>query len=69
MSILNQHPKNFLTLRQWLNKYSAIPEGGIRHLIFTNKDNFNSRVVKKLGRKILLDEQAFLSYIDEHSKS
>ena len=63
------HTKNFLTLRQWLEKYKAIPEGGVRHLIFTNKDNFNSRVVKKLGRKILLDEQAFLSYIDEHSKA
>ncbi len=60
--------KNFLSLKQWLEKYPVIPEGGIRHLIFTNKDNFNGRVVKKLGRKILLDEQAFLSYIDEHSK-
>jgi hypothetical protein len=66
---INHNQKSFLTVKQWLNKYPAIPEGGIRHLIFTNKDNFNSRVVKKLGRKILLDEQAFLSYIDEHSKS
>ena len=69
MSTTFNHPKSFLTLKQWLEKYKAIPEGGIRHLIFTNKDNFNSRVVKKLGRKILLDEQAFLSYIDEHSKA
>jgi hypothetical protein len=68
MTIPHQMPKSFLTLRQWLEKYRAIPEGGVRHLIFTNKDNFNGRVVKKLGRKILLDEQAFLSYIDEHSK-
>lgn len=65
---INQHQKNFLTLKQWLEKYPAIPEGGIRHLIFTNKDNFNGLVVKKLGRKILLDEHAFLSYIDEHAK-
>ena len=64
----NQHLKSFLTLKQWLEKYSAIPEGGIRHLIFTNRDNFNERVVKKLGRKILLDEHAFLTYIDEHTK-
>ncbi len=64
----NQRLKSFLTLKQWLEKYPAIPEGGIRHLIFTNKDNFNERVVKKLGRKILLDEHAFLSYIDEHTK-
>jgi hypothetical protein len=60
--------KSFLTMKQWLQKYQAIPEGGIRHLIFTDKDNFNSRVVKKLGRKILLDEEAFLDFINEHSK-
>ena len=65
---INQYQKNFLSLKQWLEKYKAIPEGGVRHLIFTNKDDFNKRVVKKLGRKILLDEQAFLAYIDQHIK-
>ena len=61
--------KSFLTMKQWLEKYQGIPKGGIRHLIFTNKDNFNNRVVKKLGRKILLDEEAFLDFINEHSKA
>jgi hypothetical protein len=60
--------KSFLTMKQWLEKYQSIPEGGIRHLIFTNRNNFNARVVKKLGRKILLDEEAFLDFINEHSK-
>lgn len=63
-----QSTKNFVTIKQWLQKHPAIPEGGIRHLIFTNKDNFNTQVVKKIGRKILLDEQAFLNFINEHSK-
>lgn len=69
MTTVNKTQKNFLTLKQWLAKYQAIPLGGIRHLIFTNKNNFNQRVVKKLGRKILLDEDAFLAYIDEHAKA
>lgn len=60
--------KAFLTVKQWLEKYHAIPEGGIRHLIFTNRDGFNTKVVKKIGRKILLDEEAFLRFIDEHAK-
>jgi len=62
-------PRSFLTMNQWLEKYKAIPKGGIRHLIFVNKDNFNSRVVKKIGRKILLDEEAFLEFINEHPKA
>ena len=60
--------KNFVTLKQLLEKHKCIPEGGIRHLIFTNTDNFNGKVVKKIGRKILLDEQAFLDFIDAHAK-
>ena len=68
MTAINYSSKNFLSLKQWLEKHKAIPEGGVRHLIFTNKNNFNQTVVKKLGRKILLDEQAFLEFIDEHSK-
>lgn len=69
MNTPNHLSKNFLTLKQWLEKYKAIPEGGIRHLIFTNKNDFNQKVVKKLGRKILLDEQAFLEFIDQHTKN
>ncbi len=56
-------------MNQWLEKYQSIPKGGIRHLIFTNRDNFNGKVVKKIGRKILLDEEAFLDFINEHSKA
>ena len=63
----NNVPTRYLTIKQWVQNYQAIPEGGIRHLIFTNKD-FCSRVVKKVGRKILLDEQAFLSFINEQVK-
>ena len=61
--------KSFLSMNQWLEKYQSIPKGGIRHLIFTNRDNFNGKVVKKIGRKILLDEEAFLDFINEHSKA
>ncbi len=61
--------KNFLTIKQWLKKYEAIPEGGIRHIIFIDKDNFNAKVVKKVGRKILLDEEEFLNWIDSHSRA
>lgn len=61
--------KNFVTLDQLLEKHKGIPKGGVRHLVFTNKDNFNSKVVKKIGRKILFDELAFLNFIDEHSKA
>jgi len=57
----------YLTVKQCVEKYPFIPMGGIRHMIFKNVD-FRDRVVKKVGKKILLDEQAFLEFIKESKK-
>ena len=56
--------QKFMTIKQWVETYKCIPEGGIRHLIFSNP-SFSSRVVKKLGKKILLDTQALEEWISE----
>lgn len=64
---LTNNLRQFLTIKQLLERHQAIPEGGIRHLIFTNKD-FCRLAVKKVGRKILIDEQAFLAFINDSRK-
>lgn len=53
-----------MTVKQWVSVYGCIPEGGIRYLIFKNKD-FEKKVVKRLGRKVLLDVQALETWIAE----
>lgn len=62
MQETKNEPK-YLTVKQ-LAGMGFIPEGGIRHLIFSNSD-FNSRVVRRLGKKILIDLQAFYEFIDQ----
>lgn len=54
----------YMSIKQWVSTFGYIPEGGIRHLIFSNPV-FSSRVVKKLGKKILLDTQAMEEWISE----
>lgn len=54
----------YMTIKQWVSSFGFIPEGGLRHLIFTNKD-FERRVVKRLGRKIILDVEALNSWVSE----
>lgn len=56
----------YMTIKQWVSTFGYIPEGGLRHLIFTNKD-FEHRVVKRIGRKIILDIQALEDWINEQT--
>lgn len=58
----------YMSVKQWVSTFGYIPEGGIRHLIFSNTD-FNNRVVKRLGRKILLDVQALEAFIAEQNRN
>ena len=57
----------YLTIKQTAQKYKIFPEGGLRHLIFLNKDNFRDKIVKKIGKKVVLDTEAFMNWIAEHS--
>ena len=57
----------YLTIKQWVKTYGFIPEGGIRHLIFTNPE-FNKRVVRRIGKKkIVLDVQALFDFIEKEN--
>ncbi len=40
------------------------PVGGLRHLIFQNPRGFD-RVVRRVGRKVLLDEMQFFQWVEE----
>ena len=53
----------YVTVKQ-LAAMRFFPEGGIRHLIFSSKE-FNQKVVRRVGKKILIDLQALYDYIDQ----
>lgn len=56
----------FMSIKQWVTNFGYIPEGGIRHLIFSNP-SFNQKVVKRIGKKVLLDVIALESWILEQN--
>jgi len=60
------NPK-YMTIKQWVATHGFIPEGGIRHLIFSN-ESFNQKVVKRIGKKILLDVEALYKFIEEQNQ-
>jgi hypothetical protein len=43
--------------------------GGFRHLIFYADINGFSAVIKRVGRRILIDERAFFEWLEDKSKA
>jgi len=55
--------KNFLTVRQLAEKHPANSQSSIRWLLFTQPPGFKN-CVRRLGRKILIEESAYLEWLD-----
>ena len=56
-------PQQYLTTRQACEKYPFLSKNMLKNLLFKDIDGFRSKVVRKLGRRIILDEEAFLLFI------
>lgn len=63
-----QDSRRLIPLVEW-NKYHPWPPiGGLRHLVFFRKQNGFNRVVRKVGSRILIDEEEFILWVDEHNR-
>lgn len=56
--------RTLLTVRQFSQKHEAFTEGGLRHLIFYADTNGFNTCIRRIGRKVLLDERAVFGWID-----
>ncbi len=55
---------SFLTVRQASDKYPAFSEASLRWIIFNSKHNGATAFLRKVGRKVLLDEDGFVAWVD-----
>ena len=55
----------YITIQDYVKKHSWPPIGGLRHLIKNSKSNGldEAGVISRVGRRLIIDEQAFLSWI------
>ncbi len=65
MSNNNQLKPRLLTINQFLSEHPFNTSGGLRALIFNGKSTGFDRVVKRIGRKVLIDENKFFEWVDE----
>jgi hypothetical protein len=61
--------KNYrlIPVTNWNRYHDWPPIGGLRHLIFHSKKNGFDKVIKRIGRRCLIDERKFFEYIEERN--
>lgn len=60
----------YLTVNQFTEKHQAFTKGGLRALIFNENINgiAKSGAVVRIGRKVLIDESKFFSWVEFQNK-
>jgi hypothetical protein len=57
-------PRRLIPANDWPNHHPWPPLGSIRSLIFHASENGFDAVVRRVGRRVLLDEQAFFAWVE-----
>lgn len=67
---LEQTLHTYYTVLQFCELHKAFSVGGIRHLIFHESSNGleKSGAIVRMGRKILINEQKFFSWLESQNK-
>ncbi len=49
---------------RWSDHHDWPPIGGLRHLIFYSQSNGFARCIRRVGRRVLIDEAAFFEWVE-----
>lgn len=56
--------KSFISVRRLSEKHPDFSEASIRYLLFNRDNNGLAEHVRKIGKKLLIDEHGFIDWID-----
>jgi hypothetical protein len=60
----NQPANRLIPVPEWNKHHSWPPQGGLRHLIFNEKTNGFASAFKRVGRRVLVDENEFFRIVN-----
>ncbi len=58
----NQLNTRLIPISKWKDDHPWPPEGGLRHLVFYAATNGFDKVIRRIGRRVLIDEAAFFDW-------
>lgn len=56
-----------IPLTEWPTHHAWPPLGGLRHLVFNGKANGFDAVIRRVGKRILIDENAFFAWVEKQN--
>ena len=68
LSILSENYSQFVTCNAFLQNRDWPTKSSLRYYIFFNKYGFADSCVRRVGRKVLIDIQAFDTWVKENAK-
>ena len=69
MKTADSKPTRLIPLTQWNDHHLWPPAGGLRHMVFHGDTNGFSACVRRVGRRVLIDERAFFEWVDSQNPS
>ena len=67
-SLTTPNTPTLLTIRQFVQRHQAFTQGGLRYLIFNADTNGMNRCLRRIGRRVLIDEVAFFEWVSACQK-
>lgn len=58
---------SLIPVTNWNDRHPWPPVGGLRHLIFFADTNGFNKVIRRIGRRILIDEAAFFEWANSQN--
>jgi hypothetical protein len=58
----------YVLVPDWEGKHGWPPTAGLRHLIFHAAKNGFDKVIRRVGRRVLIDEDAFFQWVEEQNE-
>jgi len=62
------HQTRLIPVPEWNDHHEWPPQGGLRHLIFDAKKNGFDKVIRRAGRRVLIDKAAFFAWVESQNQ-
>ncbi len=62
--VVMTHNRRLIPVTKWSQYHDYPTEPGLRWLIFNGEKNGFSEVIRRVGRRVLIDEQSFFDWVD-----
>lgn len=60
--------RSYLRVKDIPDKYPAFSQSSIRWVIFNAGTNGFDKVIRKVGRRVLIDEESFVAWIEGNTR-